>query len=194
MNYKKMEEFILNKLKTELPPYLQYHSIHHITDVFDAAISISKSEDISEQELLLLKTAVLFHDAGYTIQGDQHEAISCKMAKETLGNFDYTKNEIEMICGMIMATQIPQRPKNILEEIICDADLDYLGRDDYWTISRGLYSELNISKPMTERDWLNVQIKFFESHEYCTKTSISLRKKRKDEHLEELKKSLKKLI
>ena len=185
-----MEEFILNKLRTELPKHLQYHSIHHITDVFDAAVAIAKNENVNEHELSLLKTAVLFHDAGYTIQGDQHEAISCSMAMETLGQFGYNDEEIEMICGMIMATQIPQRPKNILEEIICDADLDYLGRDDYWTISRGLFNEMNVEKTMTERAWLYVQIKFFESHEYCTKTSISLRKKKKDEHLEQLKKNL----
>jgi len=185
-----MEEFILNKLKTELPKHLEYHSIHHITDVFSAAESIAKSENVSEYEVCLLKTAVLFHDAGYTIQGDQHEAISCSMAMDTLGDYDYTKEEIEMICGMIMATQIPQRPKNILEEIICDADLDYLGRDDYWKISRSLFNEMNLSKPMSEREWLNVQIKFFESHEYCTDTAIGLRKAQKDKHLEEIKKQL----
>ncbi|MBU3661934.1 MAG: HD domain-containing protein, partial [Bacteroidetes bacterium] len=144
MDYTKASEFILNKVKTDLPECLKYHSYHHIMDVLDAAITLAEQEGLSEYETLLLKTAVLYHDSGFTRQSNEHEKIGCDIAKETLPNFGYSEKEIEQICGMIMATKIPQTPTNLLEQIICDADLDYLGRDDFWQIGNNLYDELVI--------------------------------------------------
>ena len=84
---------------------------------------------------------------------------------------------------MILATKIPQTPKNILEQIICDADLDYLGRDDYEKNSNFLLQELKLKNDVTELEWLKIQVNFLEKHTYFTNTSISLRNKLKLETL-----------
>ncbi len=88
---------------------------------------------------------------------------------------------------MIMATQIPQTPKNRLEEILCDADLDYLGSDEYGIISAQLFKELNHQTPLSDWDWLNIQIRFLESHHYFTTTAINSRKQKKEKILNALK-------
>lgn len=189
MNYKKLEPYILNKLQQELPVELHYHSIKHILDVLHAAIHIASIENISDQELILLKTAVLFHDTGFIIKPENHEKTGCEIAKKLLPDFEYSDEEIKKICGMIMATKIPQTPLNQLEQIICDADLDYLGRDDYWKISRNLFKEINEKKSISESEWVKIQIRFLETHHFFTKTSRELRKEKKEYFLNVLKKN-----
>jgi predicted metal-dependent HD superfamily phosphohydrolase len=187
MEYNKASEFIIKKVKNELPEYLKYHSYNHVMDVLDAAVNLAKLEGIQEYECLLLKIAVLYHDAGFIKQTNEHEKIGCEIARETLPQFDYSEEEITRICGMIMATKIPQSPNNLLEQIICDADLDYLGRDDFWKIGNNLYHELKIYGVLNnEKDWNRLQLKFLTSHNYFTKSAIKLRQGKKNEHIEKI--------
>jgi exopolyphosphatase/pppGpp-phosphohydrolase len=145
-------------------------------------------EKISEYDSMLLQTAVLFHDSGFTIQSKDHEELGCKIVRESLPIFGYTPEEIASICGMIMATKIPQTPTNIMEQIICDADLDYLGRDDFWEIGYNLYKELEIYGILTdERDWNKLQLKFLNAHQYFTYSAKSIRKEKKDAHTKRIK-------
>ena len=185
-----LEHFMYEKLKNELPNNLYYHSIHHVEDVLAAAIVLAGNEAISEDELELIKIAVLFHDSGFTKGAIDHEISGCNIAREILPNYGFAASQIQSICAMIMATKIPQTPKNIMEEIICDADLDYLGRDDYDSIGNNLFREISMYRFMDEIDWLRLQIKFLETHHYFTKTAIRLRKQNKEQKLLELKTKL----
>lgn len=183
MDFKSSESFILEKLKKELPPNLYYHSFNHVMDVLQAAKQYGKLEGISKKDDILLQTAVLFHDSGFIIQSKDHEEIGCEIAKANLPNFDYSEEDITIICGMIMATKIPQTPHTILEEIICDADLDYLGRDDFWEIGYNLYKELEIYGILTdEREWNKLQLRFLGNHKYFTKSAKKCRQAKKDQH------------
>lgn len=188
--YQESKKFILTKLANELPKTLPYHGVHHTHDVHDVALSLAKQEAINDSDIELLKVATLFHDSGYTVQAHGHEQIGCAIAKDTLPKFGYTVEEIEKICGMIMATKIPQSPKTKLEEIICDADLDYLGRDDFETVSENLYKELNHNKPISREQWLKLEIEFLEGHTYFTATSRKLRNEMKAHHLKLVKENL----
>lgn len=193
IDFEAMEAFIQNKLETQLPDYLSYHSIAHTKDVYKVAVDIATTESIDPYHVQLLKTAVLYHDLGFIVQATGHEEISCDIAHDTLPDFGYSQPEIERICDLIRATKIPQSPKNKLEEIICDADLDYLGRNDYESISKNLYHELNRSNHISASDWLQIQIEFIEQHQYFTETSIKMRNEKKAEILESLKRQQKKL-
>jgi len=184
MEFEKVKKFILKKLKNELPKNLTYHSAEHIKDVYSSAETIARLEKVEGEDLTLLLTAVLFHDAGFLRQQKDHERVSCEIAAETLPQYDYTPEQIERICGMIQATKIPQTPHNRLEEIICDADLDYLGRDDFFKIGNGLYEELCMYGIIdSEHDWNKLQVRFLEKHKYFTKSAKKLRKPKKDEYL-----------
>ena len=192
MNYEAVKNLILNKLETELPKHLSYHSVAHVKDVLEASIRIAKEEQVSETELQLLKTAAVFHDAGFLFGARDHEIRSCELARHYLPQYDYNNEQIECICGLIMATKLPQQPKNHLEEILADADLDYLGRDDFFQIGNQLFEELVMFGIISnEDDWNRLQIKFFESHHYFTRTAIKLRQKSKEAHLLAIKAKLK---
>ncbi len=192
MNYEAVEKVMLQKLQNELPEHLSYHSVVHVKDVLGAAIALAQQESINEEELVLVKTAAVFHDSGFLFGAQEHEKKSCEIARQYLPEYGYTSPQIEKICGMIMATKIPQTPHNHLEEILADADLDYLGREDFFTISNWLFEELAMFGIVNnEDDWNRLQIKFFEGHHYFTPTAIALRGRKKEEHLNMIKSKLK---
>ena len=179
---------ILSRLENELDPRLGYHNITHTLDVLEQAEVLANQEKVTDKhDLLLLKTAAVFHDSGFLFVYKNHEEKGCEIAAESLRNV-FSKEDIKKICGMIMATKIPQTPNTLLEQIICDADLDYLGRSDFEPISRNLYKEFIVFKIIPDDIiWDHIQIKFFESHHYFTGTSISKRNGEKLKHLNILK-------
>lgn len=188
MNYHAAKAFILDKLERELSDKLTYHGLHHTMDVLSITEELCYIEKVSPYHALLLKTAALFHDSGFTISNVSHEAFGCQLVQEHLPRYDYTTQEIEIISGMIMATKIPQSPRNFLEKILCDADLDYLGRDDFYSIGAKLFEELrtyNVLK--TEEAWNRLQVNFLEKHAFFTRTNRRRRAPRKQHYLEELK-------
>ncbi|RYE29577.1 MAG: HD domain-containing protein [Sphingobacteriaceae bacterium] len=184
MQFENAEKFILEKLTAQLPAKLFYHSAEHVKDVFAAAEMLGREEAVSNDEMTLLLSAALFHDSGFLRGQKDHEEESCRLARRFLPDFDYAEEEINRICGMIMATKIPQSPKNHLEEILADADLDYLGRDDFFEIGDKLFKELSIFGVLnSEAEWNRLQVRFLESHHYFTKTAIRLRQAKKEVHL-----------
>jgi uncharacterized protein len=187
-SYQAIEDFILKKLKEELPADLYYHSVYHTRDVVKAAELIAAEEKISEDDLFLLKVAALYHDSGFIHTYKQHEEESCRIARAMLPVFGLDQEQIKIICGMIMATKIPQKPHTQLEKIIADADLLYLGSDDYDGISDSLFEEIKIYLHVTDlHEWKEIQINFLSQHHYHTdycKTHIAPGKQK---HLDKIK-------
>ncbi len=182
-----LQEYILDKLEKELPANLYYHNVKHTVDVVTQVELIGLGEGVADEDLLLLKTAALFHDAGHTISYDNHEYFSCLIAREMLPEFFYTTTQIDTICDLIMATKLPPKPANRLEQIICDADLDYLGRSDMIPVSQTLYMELKErSKIKSNNDWNKLQMKFISGHQYFTETARNLREVNKQMQIERI--------
>jgi class 3 adenylate cyclase len=182
-----IQEIILDKLEMDLPGYLFYHNVKHTVDVVTEVELIGWAEGCSDEEILLLKTAALFHDAGHTIAYDNHEYFGTEIAKEMLPKFNYNTDQIEQICSLIMSTKLPPKPTNLLENIMCDSDLDYLGRSDFIPVSNTLYEELKAQNKMGSlNDWNKMQVKFISGHQYFTKTARSLREVNKQLQIERI--------
>lgn len=190
-NYQAAKQHILRILDNELSETLTYHGKHHTLDVLAVTEQLCEAEGVVECDRVLLRTAALLHDLGFTMGNKEHERKSCLIARKLLPLYAYDHTAIECICGMIMATKIPQSPRNELEKIICDADLDYLGRSDFYPISRTLFLELkHYGVVRTEDAWNRIQVNFIEQHRYFTKTNQQLRETNKQLRLAELKASL----
>jgi adenylate cyclase len=182
-----IQEIILDKLEKELPDYLFYHNVKHTVDVVTEVELIGWGEGCTDEEILLLKTAALFHDAGHTVDYDNHEFYGTQLAKEMLPKYNYNPEQIERICSIIMSTKLPPMPTNLLENIICDSDLDYLGRSDFIPVSNTLYEELKAQNKMGSlNDWNKIQVKFISGHQYFTKTARSLREVNKQLQIERI--------
>lgn len=186
-DFSKAEIFILAELKNGLSSSLSYHGYHHTIDVLDASMRIADFEKISEDNRKLLRVAVLFHDSGFLRVYDNHEEIGCDMVHEYLPGFGFSTLQINTLCGMIRATKVPQNPETLLERIICDADLDYLGREDVEEVSQLLFEELMIQKKIMDNDiWDEMQIDFLRIHHYHTASSQILREPEKRKYLNKL--------
>jgi class 3 adenylate cyclase len=183
-----IQELILDKLENELPGYLYYHNVKHTVDVVTEVELIGWAEGLDDDGILLLKTAALFHDAGHTISYDDHEYQGTLLVREYLPGFGYSGEQIEKICNIILATKLPPQPNDIYQEIICDADLDYLGRSDMIPVSNTLYKELKEQEKIgTFNDWNRMQVLFISGHSYFTKTARSLREVNKQKQIERIK-------
>lgn len=187
MNAEAARTYILAKLRNELPASRTYHSLEHTLDVYASVIDIAHAEGVTGEELTLLKTAALYHDAGFTEQDTHHEEAGCRIVRASLPGFGFSEQQVLAVCRMIMCTRIPQSPEDHMGRILCDADLDYLGRNDFVRIGNTLFEEFRTYGVLsTEREWNALQVKFLEKHRYFTPTNIALREPVKQQHLSAL--------
>lgn len=191
MNISLVEKQVYELLDT-LPAFLHYHNKRHTEYVVAAALYLCDREQVSGDERALVKTAALLHDTGFTKlpDGNGHEAESNAIARQLLPAAGYSEQQIALVCRMILATQMPQSPHHHLEEILCDADLYYLGTQDFFTISQQLYHELlEGNKVSSPEQWYQQQVNFLSSHRYFTKTAQQLLEMHKQINLQVIKHS-----
>jgi uncharacterized protein len=192
-NKSKIKEFVINLLKENLSEFYYYHNYRHTLYVLNIALEIGNQEHCNKEELDLLTAAALWHDTGYIKSYKNHEEESCKLARAHLPEYGYSVQQIAIICGMIMATKIPQTPNSRLEEILADADLEYMGTSTFDNTAEDLFRELKTINPdLTHEKWNEIQISFLSKHHYFTKFCKEFKEPVKLKYLEELKKGLKK--
>ena len=190
--YVKLKKEVLGILNTKLPKNLYYHGIHHTKDALDVCEIYLTEEKVKEEDAYLLRIGVLMHDVGFTLSIENHEVRGVEMAEELMSKEKFDPNDIEVVKHLIMATQVPQNPKNHLEKIICDVDLDYLGRSDFYAISEQLYKELvAYNNIKNKKEWNKAQIKFLENHKFHTDFAKKNRQPQKRKRIAELKELVK---
>jgi class 3 adenylate cyclase len=171
-----LEEAILEKLKEELPKDLYFHNIEHAQQVYTQVEVLGRSEGLPDQDLLILKTAGLFHDIGYLKSYEGHEDASCDYAREILPGYRYSRSQIDHVCDLIRVTRHPYQPANLLEEIICDADADYLGRVDFKKMALRQYKEQKAyHKAGSFEEWKSEMMHSIDEHDFFTRNALAFR-------------------
>jgi predicted metal-dependent HD superfamily phosphohydrolase len=195
MDFELMRNWILNHLKSLLPENMLYHDIPHTLNVEKAAMRYGKLEGITSEEMRLIRTAALFHDSGFILKYDHNEDFGIAMAKAMLPKFGYSIEQIEIVCNCIHATKPNVLPESLLEQIMVDADYDYLGRPDYHVIVKKLRQELSdYGTEMSEVEWLKYQLNFLENiHKYFTVSAKNIRNYGKSVRINDLKRKLENL-
>lgn len=187
MNTRKIKNYIVQKLTRELPKGLSYHNVQHTLDVLRNCNQYIRRLTIGKKQAYLIRTAALFHDTGFIWTYKDHEIRGVKFAQQTLPNWGYSKGEIEVIGNMIMATSIPQSPQTPEEQILCDADLDYLGTDEFYKTGKTLCREfMHCELVGNDQEWDRLQVKFLYLHSYHTSYAKKHRAPVKEKHLNEL--------
>jgi predicted metal-dependent HD superfamily phosphohydrolase len=187
MSLTNLTEFIVEKMRRELPEYVVYHSVEHTLDVHQAAIRLAGLEGLDEASTRLVSAAALLHDSGITVSFKNHEDISADIAEKYLPSFGFKPEEIEKIKQMIITTKLPQSATTIEAQILCDADLDYLGRGDFFIIGQKLRLEWELSgNKINLCEWYIIQMDFLKKHQYFTESARKLREQRKQENLMEI--------
>ena len=191
----KASNFVFQEFKDKLPNNYTYHTYSHTTETVEAALEIARGEGFSEENLEIIALSAWFHDIGYTVQRENHENIGCDIAEKFLIAQNYPTDKIEKIKGCIMATKMPQDPKNILEDVISDADMISLGSENHFQKSALLRTELKNSenKEFTDEEWFENDVSFLIEHVYKTSYAQKQFHQQKVQNVLTIQKKLKKL-
>ena len=186
-DYEQARAYALGRLAAELAPDLVYHSLQHTRDdVLPAVLRLAQISGVADEDRLCLATAAVYHDTGFLISYSDHETHSIGLARAVLPGFAYSPQQIDHIVALIAATRMPQRPATLLAQLLCDADLDVLGREDFWDLNQRLLAETRRygpRGPIAETDWLRGQAQFLQDHAYFSAAAHALRDEGKARNL-----------
>ena len=192
-----VESTLLNKskkyvelfLKENLSNGIYYHDLEHTQEVVDASKEIGIASNLSNDELETVLIAAWFHDTGYYKGMKDHEANSRDVADKFLKQEGAGKEKIDAVGGCIMATKIPQNPSNLMEEVLCDADLYHVSTREFFKKSELLRKEFSLVFPdeIQLDEWFKNSIKFLKNHSFFTSYAKEKLLPAKKENLKKLK-------
>ena len=188
------EDFATQILQNDLSDKFVYHNYYHTSRVVEAAKLIGTESGLSETDLEIVTVAAWFHDTGYKNGCVKHEESGAVIAREFLSSIEYPEDKIRKVEGCIMATQMPQNPTNLIEQVICDADLHHLACSDYKDMADRMQEEIEHVKgeKIDDPSWNDMNIQFFKDHAYFTDYGKNTLQAIKEENLKAIKKAKKK--
>ena len=191
---KESEEFIIDYFAEHLSANYVFHDPEHTAQTVAAAKTIGEGFHLNDKEMQILLLATWFHDTGYAHGPVDHEDRSCQIASEFLKD-KISDEDLEEVKACIQATKVPQMPQNLLQQIICDADLSHLGMKTYWERNSKLRQEFTLTRNsiMNDNEWVEFELEFMVNHEYHTEVARALLNKRKAKNIQKLLKQKKRL-
>lgn len=182
------EEYVEQFYEDRISEDYVYHNFEHVREMVRAIEQIASYYHLTDKELEILRLAGWFHDTGYDKGPEEHEKRSCEHVRAFLTKRQYPEADLKQVLDCIMATRIPYSPQNLLEEIICDADMSHLGTKNYWDRCSRVRQELNLTQKrlMSEREWVNFELDFLHNHHYYTEAALQLFEDRKKKHIKQL--------
>ena len=180
-----LKEKIFDDLSNILDENYSYHNLDHTKRVIRAAVDIGSNYDLSDKDWRCLLTACLLHDYGFIESHVEHEKISAKLSSQILPKYGFSENEIEIINSLIIVTKLEKKPKNLLESIIRDSDLEYLGSEDFIKISPLLKKEwINCEVVKSDSEFYKIQYEFILNHSFYTDFMIKNSSNQKKENID----------
>ncbi|SCW44066.1 Pycsar system effector family protein [Mucilaginibacter sp. NFR10] len=183
-----VKQYAISYFDVHHDPDLIYHNLRHTKDVVAAATQIANHYQLSDEDFFVVISASWFHDTGYFTDKKDHESKSVALATHFLKQHKVEQAVIDKVSGCILATKMPQSPADLLQQIICDADLFHLGTDDFRDKNKLLRKEMEaIKKHDIDKDeWRNYNIEFLQGHEYYTDYCRLLLNDQKHKNLQKL--------
>ena len=192
----KAGRYVTSLLINSLPRDMLFHNLHHTTNVVRGVRDITNHLDITKKQQEILLLAAWFHDTGFIHTYQGHEAESEKLAKAFLSKVNYDSEKLESVLNCIRSTQMPQQPSNILEQVICDADMYHLSLPEYCHLHKLLREEwrINMHKEWTDQEWIQENLAFLREHHYWTTYGQELLQKHKILNIEKCQELLEEAI
>ncbi|NOY38212.1 MAG: HD domain-containing protein [Chlorobi bacterium] len=179
-----LEEYVVTRMEEEIPHNLAFHNIKHTIQVYTIVELLGRAEGVSDEAMLLLRTAALLYDLGYLTKPDNHLEASCDYAFDLLPKYQYGEEQIKEVCKLISSTKHPYNPETLLQKIICDANYNYLGRVDFADAAALLWQEeKSRNQALTFTEWKKKMRILINKYEYHTETARKLRNVDKSEQL-----------
>lgn len=166
----KARAYVKALIREKKPEWVRYHDFSHAEAVVQACREIGKASSLREEDLEAVMLAAWFHDVGYVKGIDGHEEQSVVMAISFLRENGYGEAKIAQVAACIRATKMPQSPQNLVEQVLCDADIAHLASKDFLEVSERIRLEIEhrMRIKLTDPEWLTMNIDFVAGHRYFT--------------------------
>jgi predicted metal-dependent HD superfamily phosphohydrolase len=189
----KASEYVTDLLTKHLPSVYTYHNLLHTQKVVDASTEIGRNSGLTEDQFEILLLTAWFHDTGFVMGLEGHEGKSIELAEKFLKENNYPPEKIELIKNTISATEQAIKPVDILEMIIRDSDIAYIGMDRFYERTFLLKHEWEIArdKKYTEDEWIKSNLEFLTKAEFYTSYAKSRYEEGKQKNITFLKSLLK---
>ncbi|RAJ04281.1 putative metal-dependent HD superfamily phosphohydrolase [Chitinophaga skermanii] len=187
------QTYVTQQFQANPSPALTYHNLLHTQQVVDAASKMVAYYRLTEEQMMIVMVAAWFHDIGYVIGVPaEHESVGAAEAKKFMLAQNVSETLADQVAGCILATRIPQSPNNLLEQIVCDADLSHFGSKDFKERNKLLHKEIELrtGKEIPGIQWTQGSITFLESTSFHTAYAQTLYRQQKEENLQKLKSRL----
>ena len=184
------EQYVRDFFSMRVDRIFSFHSIHHTEGVVQAAAAMANYYALEEEDKTALLLAAWFHDTGYSKgEATDHEIESQKIAAEFFESKHLNPVLVQKVKDCIAATKVPQNPKTLIEQIICDADLHHLGTDSFREENKLLRKELKDINggELSKKEWRKQNIAFLQQHQYFTDYALKNFDPIKQENLRALK-------
>ena len=162
----------ISKFSKLLTKNNHYHNYPHELEVYHAVTRIGKAEGLSDYQLFILKTGALVHDLYVSPKRKDNEERTVQIVQIYLPEFGYTSEETDATSALVLATKMPQNPTTLMEKVICDADLDNFGREDFMEKGEMIREELGIPRSLK---WYEGALELIRNHKYWTEYQRSFR-------------------
>ena len=186
--YKKIEEYVTGLFEQMHEPNLVFHNLEHTQDVVKRTKEIAGHYKVTEDEMLILFTAAWFHDTGHLFtEPAKHEEMSCEIMRKFMTGKVNDEKIIDPVEACIMATKFPRNPKNLLQQIICDADTYHLGTKEFKDTNKRALEEHSLRSGGGDPLKFNQEtIKMLEAHQFYTNYAKELLNERKAKNMKKL--------
>jgi len=196
MDYKQLqidvEKHINDYFNTHHDDRLVYHNLQHTHSVVKAAQQIANHYQLNDEDFFIVTAAAWFHDTGYFEDNLHHEVKGAELANNFLETEGVNEELRQKVSSAILSTKIPQKPTNLIENILCDADLFHLGSEDFRQKGKLMHKEAELiyNKNISKKDWRIDDIRFLESHQYHTNYAKLLLNDQKQRNIDKIKNKL----
>lgn len=182
------EAFAETFIRKQISDHYVFHNLQHTCAVVQAALHLAEHYNLRDEELQTVALAAWFHDLGYDQGYVDHEKRSAAYAAAFLREQGASEDLIDGVRQAIIATRIPQEPANLIEKIVCDADLSHLGNDYYWDRCGRIRQEMALTRELilSDQEWVELEIDFMLRHHYFTEAAQELYSEQKEKHVRQL--------
>jgi predicted metal-dependent HD superfamily phosphohydrolase len=197
LNYKQLLEevknFVLDYFHTHHNAKLVYHNLDHTESVVNATIQIANHYQLTDKDFFIVCTGAWFHDTGYFEDAQNHEQKGADIAVEFLKKQEVPADVRDSVMQVILSTKMPQRPTNLLENILCDGDLFHLGTEEFTEKRKLMHKETALLYGMDtgKKEWRIRDVEFLESQHYHTDYCMLLLNDQKQKNIDKLKSKIK---
>ncbi len=187
------EDFSINDLRTVALDYLQmhlpkvytYHNAEHSRDVCAALDEFIKIAPVADENILPLQIAGIFHDFGYIEKPYDNESLALPYIKKFAVQFGLAESTVNQAHELIMETVFPYHPHSVEGELLCDADIEYIGRADFIEKALRFRQELaGCGQTFSDREWWSMELQFLQDNTFFTPAVRSLREDGRQRNLQ----------